>query len=102
VVRIERKDDPHTISNKWFDFSYSTVSQLIQQGIDDVMKTLVSNFRESKDDALEKFIDVVNKEEKNEVLFPNRATQLRTAVVLIRANYKQIARSYYALIILRW
>lgn len=85
VVRIERKDDPHTISNKWFDFSSSTISQLIQQGIDDTLLTLVSKFSESnvREDAVNRFIDVVNKEEKNGVLPANRATQLRTSAELI-------------------
>lgn len=78
VVRIERTDDPHTISNKWFDFSFSTISQLIQQGIDETLVTLVNNIKESKErlDALDEFIDVVNKEEKNRVIPANRATQL--------------------------
>jgi NTE family protein len=32
VVRLERKNDSHTISNKIFDFSETTVRQLIQDG----------------------------------------------------------------------
>ena len=32
VVRLERKNDAHTISNKTFDFSETTVQQLIQAG----------------------------------------------------------------------
>ena len=32
VVRLERKNDSHTISNKTFDFSKSTIHQLIQDG----------------------------------------------------------------------
>jgi NTE family protein len=32
VVRLERKSDSHTISNKTFDFSKTTVQQLIQDG----------------------------------------------------------------------
>jgi hypothetical protein len=32
VVRLERKNDSHTISNKTFDFSKTTVRQLIQDG----------------------------------------------------------------------
>ena len=30
VVRLERKNDSHTISNKTFDFSKATIQQLIQ------------------------------------------------------------------------
>jgi NTE family protein len=32
VVRLERKNDSHTISNKTFDFSKTTIRQLIQDG----------------------------------------------------------------------
>ena len=32
VVRLERKNDTHTISNKTFDFSKTTIRQLIQDG----------------------------------------------------------------------
>jgi hypothetical protein len=90
VVRIERKDDPHTISNKWFDFSFSTISQLIQQGIDDTLMTLVNNVKvkegndaldKVKERALGKFIGVVNEEEKNRLLPANRATQLRNSAM---------------------
>jgi predicted acylesterase/phospholipase RssA len=82
VVRIEREDDPHTISNKWFDFSYSTISQLIQQGINDALKTLVDNIKKSEDNQaadnqLNKFINEVKREEQNGELPANRAIQLR-------------------------
>jgi hypothetical protein len=32
VARLERKNDSHTISNKTFDFSKTTIQQLIQDG----------------------------------------------------------------------
>jgi len=32
VVRMERKNDIHTISNKTFDFSTTTIRELIQDG----------------------------------------------------------------------
>ena len=32
VARLERKNDAHTISNKTFDFSKTTIRQLIQNG----------------------------------------------------------------------
>jgi NTE family protein len=32
VVRLERKNDSHTVSNKIFDFSKTTIQQLIQDG----------------------------------------------------------------------
>jgi hypothetical protein len=86
VVRIERTDDPHAISNKWFDFSYTTIYQLIQQGINDALKTLVDNIKKSKDryDALNDFINVVNSEEKNRVLPGNQATQLRDSAKALK------------------
>jgi hypothetical protein len=32
VIRIERKNDKHTIANKTFDFSSTTIRQLIEDG----------------------------------------------------------------------
>lgn len=32
VARLERKNDSHTISNKTFEFSKTTIRQLIQDG----------------------------------------------------------------------
>src|SRR5919106_3998403 len=40
VVRIERKDDPDSISEKWADYSSGTVSRLFQQGHDDTKARL--------------------------------------------------------------
>ena len=92
VVRIEREDDTYTISNKWFDFSYTTIYQLIQQGIDDALKTLVGNLEKSEDpnDALDDFINVVNREEKNRVLPANQATQLRDSVKALKGKLDHV------------
>jgi NTE family protein len=48
VVRLERKNDSHTISNKTFDFSKSTVRQLVQDGYDESkeqMKVVIARLR---------------------------------------------------------
>jgi predicted acylesterase/phospholipase RssA len=37
VVRIERKNDVHTIANKTFDFSSTTIQQLIKDGYEEAM-----------------------------------------------------------------
>jgi len=38
VARLERKNDNHTISNKTFDFSETTIKQLIQDGYEETKK----------------------------------------------------------------
>ena len=35
LIRVERKNDEHTISNKIFDFSASTIKLLLEQGYND-------------------------------------------------------------------
>ena len=48
VVRLERKNDIHTISNKTFDFSKTTIRQLIQDGYDESkeqMKGVIARIR---------------------------------------------------------
>ena len=37
IIRIERKNDEHTISDKTFDFSYGTIMQLLKDGYGDTM-----------------------------------------------------------------
>ncbi|MGA6992215.1 MAG: patatin-like phospholipase family protein [Nitrososphaeraceae archaeon] len=48
VVRLERKNDSHTISNKTFDFSKTTIQQLIQDGYNETkeqMKEVLARIR---------------------------------------------------------
>jgi NTE family protein len=48
VVRLERKNDSHTISNKTFDFSKTTIQQLIQDGYQETkeqMKGVLARIR---------------------------------------------------------
>jgi hypothetical protein len=40
VVRLERKNDTHTISNKTFDFSATTIHQLIQDGYNETKEQM--------------------------------------------------------------
>jgi hypothetical protein len=48
VVRLARKNDSHTISNKTFDFSKTTIQQLIQDGYQETkeqMKEVLARIR---------------------------------------------------------
>ena len=38
VIRIERKNDAHTIANKTFDFSNTTIRQLIRDGYEETLE----------------------------------------------------------------
>ena len=40
VERLERKNDSHTISNKTFDFSKTTIQQLIQDGYEETKEQM--------------------------------------------------------------
>jgi regulator of sigma D len=42
VIRIERKDDPDSISEKWADLSKKIIDKLIKQGIEDTVRTLIT------------------------------------------------------------
>jgi predicted acylesterase/phospholipase RssA len=44
VVRLERKNDSHTISNKTFDFSKTTIQQLIQDGYQETKEQMKEVF----------------------------------------------------------
>jgi NTE family protein len=38
VIRIERKNDTHTIANKTFDFSSTTIRQLMRDGYEETLE----------------------------------------------------------------
>jgi NTE family protein len=38
IIRIERKNDEHTISDKTFDFSSGTITQLLKDGYADTIE----------------------------------------------------------------
>jgi hypothetical protein len=42
IVRIERKNDEHTISDKSFDFSSGTIAQLLKDGYADTMNFILN------------------------------------------------------------
>ena len=46
VIRIERRNDPHTISDKIFDFSRGTISALLKGGYDDAKSELENRLAE--------------------------------------------------------
>lgn len=51
VIRLERKNDSHTISNKIFDFSKTTIRQLVYDGYEETkpqMKRIVSDIERTK------------------------------------------------------
>jgi hypothetical protein len=49
VIKIQRKDDIHTISDKIFDFSSETILNLIEEGENDALKEIVKHELEKMD-----------------------------------------------------
>jgi NTE family protein len=72
VIKIQRKDDAHTISDKIFDFSSNTILNLIEEGERDALKEIVRHELEkmeneeqavnSINNQLEKFIEDIEME----------------------------------------
>ncbi len=70
VIKVQRKDDKHTISDKIYDFSSITVSNLLREGEKDTLNKIIENALETNKNKsilsdLEKFIEDI-KEEKME------------------------------------
>jgi NTE family protein len=67
AFQLEREDDPHTISNKWFDFSTATVTKLIEDGRKQALRELLKREKNEKrnTEQLKLFIDVVETSRKN-------------------------------------
>jgi hypothetical protein len=40
VIRIERKDDPDAISQKWADYSSGSINKLYAQGVNDTLSAI--------------------------------------------------------------
>ena len=41
VVKIERKDDVYNVSNKWADFTFKTIAEMMKQGEDDAWRAQI-------------------------------------------------------------
>ncbi|MGD1836878.1 MAG: patatin-like phospholipase family protein [Nitrososphaeraceae archaeon] len=66
VIKIQRRDDIHTISDKIFDFSSITISNLIREGEKDALDEIVKHETgEEIYSKLNKFIDDVKTENTN-------------------------------------
>jgi NTE family protein len=66
AFHLERKDDPDTISNKWFDLSKTTIRKLIEDGRVQTLMNLYEKEEQENDknyaqQQLRKFIDTVDK-----------------------------------------
>jgi NTE family protein len=59
VTRIERKDDPHAISQKWADYSFGTVSRLYIEGMKDTLNKLLEK------EIIEEIDSLANKSQSN-------------------------------------
>jgi hypothetical protein len=90
VVKIQRKDDTHTISDKIFDFSSNTILNLIEEGERDALKEIVGHELEKMkkggvkqpiNDQLKKFIKDVEMEmettEDNEYIIQCAKNELK-------------------------
>ena len=77
VLKIQRKDDEHTISDKIFDFSSDTVSNLKKEGENDAFNKIIEKIKENEGKksalhTLKTFIDDIENEqiESEEKIYP--------------------------------
>jgi hypothetical protein len=71
VVRIERRDDSDVISEKWADYSQTTIYNLIKEVIRDTIYILLSENanlvkKELKDESKEIFFNILIDQKYNE------------------------------------
>jgi predicted acylesterase/phospholipase RssA len=85
AVRIERKDDHDTISNKSFDFSTDTIQQLIQKGYKEAQIQIEI---ESKVQSLiDKIIDLYKNENEKEKIDQDKINLLERKLLGIKTIY---------------
>ena len=92
---LEREDDPNTISNKWFDFSKTTITKLIEDGISQALNKLYEN--ELKDrgkshahQQLKLFIDSVEKSKENGEIKLDHANRLINAAMAVPEHARKL------------
>jgi hypothetical protein len=73
AFHLERKDDPETISNKWFDFSASTITTLIEDGRREALERLKDKKLSHR---LKLFVDAVEISRKNGEINQSHADSL--------------------------
>jgi NTE family protein len=85
VVRIERKDDRNTISNKSFDFSFDTIQRLIEEGYKEAR---IQIEMESKVQSLiDKIIELQKNEKDKNALLERKLALLERKLLSIKAIY---------------
>jgi NTE family protein len=72
VLKIQRKDDEHTISDKIFDFSQESVSGLISEGIYDTLNKIYQEEKEKElfKKWLNRYTEDIKKQNIKEILNP--------------------------------
>jgi hypothetical protein len=85
VLKIQKKDDIHTVSDKIFDFSSDTILNLIKEGERDTLKEIVDHELKKEDknsinNQLIRFIEDVKKEstEEDEYIIQCAKDELKT------------------------
>ena len=88
VLKIQRKDDKHTISDKIYDFSSDTVSNLIKEGEKDALQAIVKYLQviekidnEKIIDGLKKFKEDVNKKNTEDDQYIIQCTKSELEVI---------------------
>ena len=87
IIRIERKDDPESISEKWADLSKKIIDKLIKQGIEDTVRTLITEIVKPLDNEhtinvnKEKLFTILNDidhyvPEKKNIIYTNFLSEL--------------------------
>lgn len=75
TIEIQRQDDIHTIANKALDFSFETISNLIEQGIKDTLDKIYQDQEEKKHkelfmEWLTQYIENIEKRSTKDILKP--------------------------------
>jgi predicted acylesterase/phospholipase RssA len=88
AVRIERKDDYDTISNKSFDFSTDTIQQLIEKGYKEAqIQIKIESKVQSLIDKINKIIDLHENEKERGKIDQDKITLLERKLLSIKTIY---------------
>jgi NTE family protein len=92
AFHLEREDDPDTISNKWFDFSITTITKLIEDGRYQALSELYGNAEKESGKSyaqqqLNLFINLVEKSRENGKIKPHHAGSLINAGMAVSKNF---------------
>jgi NTE family protein len=96
IMKIERQDDPDTISNKILDFSSTTISNLIECGVKDALSEVVSKLGDDVNNTEEGIFSNLSNKVRQELTGPLQEMKRDLTSGQTHNNYDIVSNKHIA------